>query len=135
MRISNVLFIVTAVVIAMFAMLNWNAITTPTVLDMGVADVQAPLGLVMLGLLILFVISAIVFALYAKTAGFFRERHLLREMQAAQNLAQSAEESRFTELRDIIADEVKALDERNAERMAAMMEKLDHLSEKLGSVM
>ncbi len=135
MRISNVLLVLIAAAIAMFAMLNWNTITTPAILDLGIATVQAPLGLVMLGLLILFVISALVFVVYAKTAGLFRERHHAREMQAAQNLAENAEESRFVDLRNLIAEELKALEERNDERMAAMMAKLDHLEKGLGHAM
>ena len=34
--------------LAVFALLNWSAFSTPTALTLGFAEVQAPLGLVML---------------------------------------------------------------------------------------
>ena len=48
MRIRTIILLIALCAIAAFAALNWGAFTTPTTLSLGVTDFQAPLGLVML---------------------------------------------------------------------------------------
>ncbi|MBP8981284.1 MAG: hypothetical protein KBG09_08595 [Syntrophobacterales bacterium] len=52
MKIRTLFLMLILIAITAFVMLNWNAFMTPTILSLGVAVVQAPLGLVMLGLLV-----------------------------------------------------------------------------------
>ena len=49
MPLRTVFLIVVLALIALFAVLNWGAFLAPTTLSFGVAQVQAPLGLIMLG--------------------------------------------------------------------------------------
>jgi biopolymer transport protein ExbB/TolQ len=106
MQIATVLLLLVLVVTGLFAALNWPAFTAPMTLFVGVTDVQLPLGLLMLGVLavvsLLFVASAL--ALQARALAELR-RHA-RELQAQRQLADQAEASRFTELRDFMAAEL-----------------------------
>lgn len=48
MRLRTVLILAVLVLVGVFAMMNWQAITAPTSLNFIVARVEAPLGLLML---------------------------------------------------------------------------------------
>ena len=102
MKIRTFFLLIGLVAVAAFVALNWSAIMTPTTLSLGVATVQAPLGFLMLALLSLFSLLFLVFFIYSRTAGLFKERHHSREMQATQELADKSETSRFTELRELL---------------------------------
>ena len=51
MPLRTVLLLIVLAAVALFAVLNWSAFLAPTTLSLGVAVVQAPLGLIMLGLI------------------------------------------------------------------------------------
>lgn len=98
--------------IAAFAALNWAAFTVPSVLSVGVTTIEAPLGLTLLGLLVL---AALVFAVYAtfwQGAALLDTRRHAKEMQLQRQLADQAEASRFTELRSALHSELAQLSER-----------------------
>ena len=113
--------------IAAFAALNWEAITMSTSLSMGVATVQAPIGFLLLALLTVFILLFIVFVVYSRTSGFFKERDHSREMKATQKLADNAETSRFTELRDLLGPELKKQTDLYSETTATVMARLEQL--------
>jgi uncharacterized integral membrane protein len=61
MNFRTAFLIALLAVLAIFTAINWNAFVAPTTLSLLFAEVQAPLGLVMLGITILL---AAVFLLY-----------------------------------------------------------------------
>jgi uncharacterized membrane protein len=133
MKIRTFLLVLGLIAIAAFVALNWSAITTPTTLSLGVATVQAPLGFLMLALLTLFTALFLAFVLYSRASGFFQERHHSREMQATQELADNAETSRFTELREMLGVGLKKQSELYAESTATVLAKLEQLDSNLRS--
>jgi len=135
MKVRTVLLMLALVAVAVFCALNWGAITSEATVNLGVATVQAPLGLVMLGLLILLTAVYVVFAISARTSGFFRERYAVGRMRAAQELADNVETSRFTELRALIGAEFRQHGERHSELMANVMARLDRIEENLHSTL
>jgi len=131
MKIHTFLIALGLIAIAAFVALNWSAITTPTTLSLGVATVQAPLGFLMLTLLALFSLLFLVFFVYSRTSGFFKERHHSKEMQATQELADNAETSRFTELSEFLGIGLKKQSELYAESTATILAKLEQLDSDL----
>lgn len=106
---------------------------TPTTLSLGVASVQAPLGLLMLALLTLFTASFLAFVLYSRATGHFKERHNLQKMQATQELADNSETSRFTELRELMAVELRRQSDLYAESTAKLLARMERLDSDLRS--
>lgn len=100
MPIRNVALLVALAAVAVFAVLNWSVIMAPTTLSLGFAEVQAPLGLVLLGLIALLSVLFLVYAVYLQSSVLLEARRHARELQASRELADQAEASRFTELRD-----------------------------------
>lgn len=111
-----------------FMVLNWTTILAPTTLNLGVADVNAPLGLVMLGMIAVITALFLVFIVYLQTSVLFEARRHAKELQTNRELADKAEASRFTELRQFMDAEIQKQTALQAESKAALSTKLDVLS-------
>lgn len=102
MRARLVYIILAAVIVCGIAALNWPELTRTTSLNLGVMTVDAPLGAIMFGA---FLLTLVVFLL---SSAVMESRHLIvwnrhnRELQAQRDLAERAEASRFTDLRQHI---------------------------------
>jgi uncharacterized integral membrane protein len=99
MPLRTVVLLVVLTLIALFAALNWTAFVAPTTLSFGVAQVQAPLGLIMLGLLAILTALFLLYVAYLQTTVILEWRRHAKELQAQRERADQAEASRFTELR------------------------------------
>ena len=106
MKTRTLLLLLVLVAIAGFSVLNWNAFITPTLLNLGVTDVHAPLGLILLGALVLVAAVFVVYILYLQTTVLLDTRQHTRELQTNRKLADQAEASRFTELRSFLEIEL-----------------------------
>ena len=102
MRNRTILMIIFFILVAAFVALNWAELSRPTALNLGMSEVQGPLGLVMLGILGLAVILFLVYAVTLQTASLLEARSHTKELNAQRDLANKAEVSRFTELRGVI---------------------------------
>ncbi len=125
MKIRTLLLLIIVVAIAAFIALNWSALMMQTTLSLAFTTVQAPLGLVMLGLLILLAALSLVFVIYLQTSFLLEARHQSRELQASRELANQAESSRFTELREFLDVELKKQADLNAQSRDAVLAKLE----------
>src|SRR6266853_680942 len=68
MRARTLVLLVILIAIGIFAAVNWKAIVAPTTLSLVVADVQAPLGLIMLGITVLLTVLFLLFLVYLQTS-------------------------------------------------------------------
>lgn len=131
MRIRTILLLLVLVAVAAFSVLNWNVFVSPTALSLGVTSVQAPLGLIMLGLLIFLAAIFLVFVVYIQSTALFDTRRHTKELQSQRALAAQAEASRFTELREFLNLELKQQTDQNAASQAAVLARLDTLDRDL----
>jgi len=130
MRTRFVLLVVAILLIAGFAALNWSEIIRPAPLLFGPVVMDAPLGAILLGLLAL---AIVVFALSAatmRTQTLLESRQHYKELEAQRTLADKAEASRFTDLRQHLDTQMRDLRERDS-IAATEMEKarLEHQRE------
>ncbi len=114
--------------ILVFMILNWSTIMAPTTLNLGVAEVNAPLGLVMLGMIAVLTALFLIFIVYLQTSVLFEARRHAKELQTNRELADKAEASRFTELRQFMDAEIQKQAAAQAELKAAFMSKIDVLN-------
>lgn len=131
MRIRTIILLIALAAIAVFAALNWSAFTTPTTLSLGVTDIQAPIGLVMLVAIAVLTALFLVFIITLQTSVLLETRRQTRELQASRTLAEQAETSRYNELRLHIDSELQKLDARNQATVAATTACLDRLEREL----
>ncbi|MCF8161433.1 MAG: LapA family protein [Polaromonas sp.] len=131
MRIRSLLLLLVLALIAAFTALNWDAFLTDTTLSLGVSTVQAPMGLIMLGLLIFVVAYCLVYVLYLQSNVLMDARRTAKELQAHRELADKAEASRFTELRGFLETSMKQVAEQDKAAQQAVIARLDALENSL----
>lgn len=131
MKIRTLLMLVVLVVLSGFVALNWHAFMAPTLLSIGLAEIQAPLGLVMLGLLLALTAMFLAFVVYLQTSVLFDARHHARELRTNRELADKAEASRFTELRAALDLGLTRQAELDALSRAALLTRVDQLDQGL----
>ncbi len=90
------------VLIVALAALNWGILVTPTVMSIGLMQVSAPFGLIMLALTALLGLMFLFYVFYLQSTVMIDTRRHSKELQAQRELADKAEASRFTELRAFI---------------------------------
>ncbi len=106
MRFYTLLLLLILSAIAAFIMFNWSMFITPTDLSFGITTVKMPLGLIMVGLLVFLTAIFLVYVLYLQSSSLIETRRHSRELQANRELADQAETSRFTELRNFLEAEM-----------------------------
>ena len=114
MRIRGIIFVVAILLVAAFAALNWSEIARSVPLSFGVFVMNAPLGAILLALL---AIAAVAFALSSaaiRTQALVDSRTHHKTLEAQRALADNAEASRFTDLRQHLDAQLRELRERDA---------------------
>lgn len=131
MKTRTLFLILVLVAIGGFTVLNWSAFLTPTTLNLGVVEVQASLGLIMLGALVMVAAVFMVYILYLQTTVLLDTRQHTKELQSNRKLADQAEASRFTELRGFLEAELKRQLAQDADSRAAVVARIDQLERDL----
>ena len=129
LRTAVLLFLLAAV--ALFTVLNWSAFTTPTRLTLIVTTVEAPLGMLMLILTAAIIVAFLVFLVYLQTSTALETRRLAKELHNQRELADRAEASRFTELRNFVTQELAALRTFSDEADAKLVSRLESAEQAL----
>src|SRR5918996_4976747 len=134
MPLRTILMLLVLIGIAMFAMLNWNEFTRPAALRLGWGTVEAPLGLIMLGLTALLSVLFLVFVTYLQTSFLMEGRRHARELQAQRELAEQAEASRYNQLRRYIELELQKLADRGEQAQSRISARLEQMDRELRGV-
>lgn len=111
-RISNILAWGALAILAALSVLNWNTLSAQAPLDLVVWQIQAPLGIVLLGVAGVMLALFMVAYLYNQIGSLMETRKLLKEIQRVQELADKAEASRIENLHQLISTEFRLLNER-----------------------
>ncbi|GIZ50218.1 LapA family protein [Noviherbaspirillum aridicola] len=127
MNIRTFLLLLVLAAVAAFVALNWSTFLAPSTLSLGFASFEAPLGLVMLGLLAALALAFLGFIVFLQTSVLLEARRHARELQTQRDLADQAEASRFTELRGFIEGEMRALAARDTDATHALLARIDQL--------
>jgi uncharacterized integral membrane protein len=113
MRARTILMVVVILLVAGFVALNWTEFVRPTQLSFGGPIVDAPLGLVMLGVLVVTVLLFLLLGAVARTHSLVESRQHHRTLEQQRELADKAEASRFTELRTYMDQQLRDIRDRD----------------------
>jgi hypothetical protein len=127
MNLRSLFLLLVLASIGTFAALNWTVFMMPTELNLVLASVQAPLGLVMLGVLVFLLAMFLTYVVYLQTTVLLDSRSHTKELAANRKLADQAEASRFTELRNFLDVELKSIALTHQASQDAMRERLNAL--------
>ena len=102
MRVRMLILLLVVLAVAGFAAQNWPEFTRTTTLNFGVAQAEAPLGLILLTLLGIALVFFLASAGAMRTQGLMESRQHAKALHAQRELADKAEASRFTDLRQML---------------------------------
>ncbi len=120
MRFRTLSVLIVLIAIAGFLWLNWPAITAVAKFNLVVSTIEAPVGLVMLAIIAVIIATFTVYIAVSQGAMLLEARRSSRELQAQRAVAESAETSRYLELRELIQAEFARL----GERLTAVQEEM-----------
>src|SRR4051812_23374228 len=124
MRSRLILLVVAILLVAAFAALNWSEVMRPAPLLFGPIVADAPLGAILLGLLVLALVGFVLSAGAIRTSALLESRHHYKELEAQRALADKAEASRFTELRTYLDENLREMRERDTMRTSELQREL-----------
>ena len=129
MRTLYLLLLLLAALLAAVTLMNWEAFVAPTELSLGFTTVAVPLGLLLLSLIVVLTVIFLVHAVYLQGTVLLDTRRHTKELQANRELADKAEASRFTALREFIAAELATQAARQAEAQQALLARIADLEQ------
>lgn len=124
MQILYLLLLLLGALVAAVAVWNWDVFSASTDLWLGFGTVSIPLGVTLLALLVLVTVLFLVHAVYTQGSALLEARRHTKEMQANRDLADKAEASRFTALREYIADEFSRQAARHASAQKEIIDRI-----------
>lgn len=133
MYLRTLLILLVLGVVVIFALLNWSVFTAPTTLSIGFTTVEAPLGLILLGAIGALTLLFLIYLVYLQASALMESRQYSRELKNQRELADRAEESRFTELRSSLETDLRRIADQMADSNTAMNTRLDGLAHDLRS--
>jgi uncharacterized integral membrane protein len=131
--LRTLLILVVLGIVIVFALLNWSVFTAPTTLSIGFASFEAPLGLILLGAIAALTLLFLIYLVYLQATALMESRQYSRELKTQRELADRAEESRFTQLRSSLESDLRQLTKQMTESNAAMVSRLEGLDRDLRS--
>lgn len=111
MKILGPLIFVGMILLGVFTLANWGVLSAPTALSFVAFSLEAPLGLVLLAAILVFVALFTAYVLILRTAMLMDAHRYAKELQAQQQLAEKAEASRLNDLRSQLDHEFAQLKE------------------------
>lgn len=127
MSIRTLLVLLLAIVIVAFVGLNWALVMQPAELSLMFGTVKAPLGLVLLVLMVVLAILLLVIIGYTHTKMLMESRRHGKELAVQRDLAERAEASRYSELKTFVAEELVRLSRERTEAAQQMQTRIDAL--------
>jgi uncharacterized integral membrane protein len=134
MYLRTLLILIVLGAVAIFAAINWKAFMAPTTLSVVFANVEAPLGLILLTVVGLLTLLFLLYVVYLQSSVLMENRRNARELQAQRELAEQAEASRIGQLRSFLESELRRLGEKTEESTVVVLAKLEALERELRSV-
>lgn len=113
MRARSILLVIAILLVAGFAAMNWEEIIRPSSLWIGPVIMDAPLGAILLGLLAITLVLFLASTAAMRTQSLIDYRQHQKSLEAQRELADKAEASRFTDLRQHLDTHLRDLRERD----------------------
>ena len=117
--------------LAVFTLLNWSAFMAPTTLSLGLAEVKAPLGLIMLGVTVGVSSLFLVYILLQQASSILESRRSGKELKEQRQLAEQAEASRFTEMRAFLEAELRRMDTQASTTTGELAGRIDRMERQI----
>jgi hypothetical protein len=113
MRARLIILVTAILLVAGFAALNWSEFLRQTPLSFGVFVMDASLGLILLGMLVVTLLAFLASSAHLRTVNLLDHRQHSKALEAQRELAEKAEASRFNDLRQHLDAQMRELQQRD----------------------
>ena len=120
MHLRTVFLLLLFVLCSVFLIVNWEGVMAEVNVNLLYTEIQAPLGLILLGPGLVILIC-LVYGFVQQAALSMELRRVNKQLQQARDLAQKAEQSRFTELKNEMQKQILDLQNQSASRHSSLM--------------
>ena len=131
MKFVGAIIIVALFLLGLFLFANWETMTTPTQLSFLFFNAKISFGLMFLGITLVFAVLFISYILMLRTSVLMDAHRHAQELHAQRMLAESAETSRFGQLREQISFELARLHTENQDFHISLMARNDEIEQSL----
>ena len=131
MYLRTLLIVFALATLALFTAVNWSAFNTPTTLSLVFASVEAPLGLMLLGMLVMLTALFLIYVVYLQSSVLLETRRHARELHSQRELADKAEISRIQDLRSFVESQLQTLGKQTEQSKAELSAHLEQLEGEL----
>jgi len=125
MSLRSLLLLVVGLCVVVFVGVNWTEMSRPTELSLIFGSVHAPLGLVLLGFMVVLAALFVGIMAYTQGATLMQTHRHTRELAAQRELADNAEASRITELRAYLDEEMLKLSDSIRQQVQEVLARVD----------
>jgi uncharacterized integral membrane protein len=128
MRILTTIILAALILLALFAAFNWSVLAAPADVSIFGFRTQASPGLILLGFALTFAVLALAYVAAQRTIMLMELRRQSQQLEAQRELAERAEASRLTDLRQELEREfarLRATMEESTNSLAASIGELD----------
>ncbi len=134
MKILGPFILLAMIALAVFTLANWSVLMTPTELSFVAFRLEAPMGLILLGTIVGFVAFFSMYVLILRTTMLMDARRYERELSVQQKLAEQAEASRLSELRNQLEQSFAELHDKTDTTRKELSTRLDDMEQALRNV-
>jgi uncharacterized integral membrane protein len=131
MKIRTLILVIFILLVAALVALNAEEILRPATLNLGLTQIQAPVGLVLLGVMTLMMVAFLLTLVVNQTAHLMEVRRITKEVAEQRNLADKAEASRLTDLREYLHTQFLAIGARDQETLEKLQQKMGDLQTRI----
>jgi uncharacterized integral membrane protein len=111
-RLANWLLWIVVVFIVVLATLNWNTLNTPAPLDLLIMRIDAPLGVIMLGLTSVLIVLSFVATLRNQIGSLLEHKRLNKEIRRLQSAEDQAASKEIATLRTQMQEQFDRINQR-----------------------
>ncbi|MEO7107810.1 MAG: LapA family protein [Rhodoferax sp.] len=135
MRLRLLVVLGFVALLTVFVVSNWSVFAAPSVLSLGLFSFEAPLGLAMLGLVVVITLAFAVYMAIWQGKILMQERHQAKQLQTQRTLADTAEASRFVELGKSLHTEFEQLSARLHQAETALTQHMQDNTNSLAAML
>ena len=131
MKIRTIALFLLLVVMAVFLVINWAALSAVTTVNLVYTEVQAPLGVIVVCGFAVLIVLMLIYTVWQAASVTLELRSAYKETRHARALADDAEKSRFTESNKLIVDRIDKLELMYISRNDELVQEVRRIREEL----
>lgn len=124
MKIRNLILLLLLILMAVFLIINWGALSTDVAVNLVYTEIQAPLGIIVVVCFALLLLIVLGYMLWQAASVTHELRAAYKEARSARAVADDAEKSRFAESNKLLLERIDKLETALLSRSDEMLSKI-----------